>query len=351
MSVSANTALSGREWAAPLALSLAALFWSGNFIAGRALRDDIDPITLNSLRWMLASALFLPISGPACLRHAVAIRRHWRWLLALSATGIAGFHTTVYVALTQTTATNALLVLALAPVATLSGSALIGASRPGALQWAGSAVSLAGAVLLVTRADSTALRTLALNPGDVWMLAAVVIWAAYSLLLRRRPAELPPTVMLAGSMGLGALLMLPALVLTLPMARFAAQPEVLWPLTYVVIFPSIFAFWLWGYGVARIGPERAGQFVHLMPVFGPVLAMAILGERVVPVQLAGALVIFAGIALVMGGQRRPNRHGGQLSGAGVVALPAAFRFSPRASRGSSTHATPRSHPTEPEDTR
>lgn len=284
---------------APVALSLATLFWSGNFIAGRALRDDIDPVTLNTLRWGLACVLFLPFVGAACLRHGAAIRQQWRWLLALGATGIAGFHTVVYLALTRTTATNALLVLALAPAAILIGSALIRASRPGRLQWAGSVLSLAGAAILVTRADAEVLRALAFNAGDLWMLAAVGIWAAYSLLLKRRPADLPPTVALAASMVIGVALMLPLWLPTLPEVRLAVSPGVLAALAYIVVFPSVIAFWLWGFGVARLGPERAGQFVHLMPVFGPLLAMAILGERIVAAQVAGALVIFAGIALVM----------------------------------------------------
>ena len=299
MHIANGTVNQAREWVAPVALSLAALFWSGNFIAGRALRDDIDPVMLNALRWVLACMLFLPFAGPACLAHSAAIRRHWRWLLALGATGIAAFHTVVYVALSQTTATNALLVLALAPVAILLGSALIGASRPTALQWAGSVVSLFGAAVLITRADIEMLRDLAVNKGDLWMLAAVVIWAAYALLLRRRPTDLSPMVTLAASMGLGAMLMLPVAVLTLHTGYLSVSPSVLGALAYVVVFPSVLAFWFWGYGVARMGPERAGQFIHLMPVFGPVLAMAILGERIEPAQLAGAVVIFAGIALVI----------------------------------------------------
>jgi drug/metabolite transporter (DMT)-like permease len=286
-----------------MALTLAALFWSGNFIAGRALRDDIDPVTLNTLRWTLACVVFLPFVAPVCRAHAGAVRRHLPYLLTLGATGIAAFHTAVYIALTQTTAANALLVLALAPVAILMGSALIRASRPTRAQWAGSAVSLAGATVLITGADIDVLRGLALNLGDLWMLAAVVIWAAYTLLLKRRPADLPPTVTLAASMIIGTGLMLPLALLNLPWAHLAITPGFLSAMAYIVVFPSVLAFWLWGHGVARIGPERAGQFVHLMPVFGPVLAMAILGETVSTAQVTGAAIVFIGVIVVIRGAR------------------------------------------------
>lgn len=304
MSIAEDTTASRQDWTATVALSLAALFWSGNFVAGRVLRDDIDPVTLNTLRWTLALALFIPFAGRSCLVHAGAIRRHWRWLLALGATGIAAFHTTVYLALAQTTATNALLVLALAPVAILAASALIRASVPTAMQWSGSAVSLLGAAILITRADIDLLRSLAFNRGDLWILVAVAIWAAYSLLLMRRPPEVPPTVALAASMAAGVGLMLTVFLMMSPPVHLPVNIGFMAAMTYIVVFPSVLAFWLWGYGVGRMGPERAGQFVHLMPVFGPVLAMLILGERMAGTQAVGAVIVLSGVATVVWGDRR-----------------------------------------------
>ncbi len=136
------------------------------------------------------------------------------------------------------------------------------------------------------------------------MLAAVMVWAAYTLLLRRRPADLSPTVTLAASMSFGAALMLPVAALNLPFAHLVVSPGAVGALAYIVVFPSILAFWLWSQGVARIGPERAGQFVHLMPVFGAILAMAILDEQIVAAQVLGALVVFAGIGVVALGKRQ-----------------------------------------------
>jgi drug/metabolite transporter (DMT)-like permease len=126
---------------ASLSLSLAALFWAGNFVAGRALRGDVDPVTLNVLRWLLCLALFLPLVGGNLLRHWPVVRREWRLLVGLGATGIAAFHTLVYLALVETTAVNALLILTLAPVLIMAGAALIGQERPSWVQWLGSLVS------------------------------------------------------------------------------------------------------------------------------------------------------------------------------------------------------------------
>jgi len=289
---------------AALALGGAALLWSGNFVAGRALRGVIDPVTLNLFRWSLCLLIFAPWVGPVAWRQRRVVAREWRLLLALGVTGIAAFQTLVYLALSTITAIDALLLLSLAPAAILAGAALGGGTPPTRVQWLGTLVSLAGAVVLVTRGSVAVLRDLSPGRGDLWMLVAVVLWAAYSLLLRRRPVDLPQDVALAASIAPAIALLLAVrmcmdpspLVLTLPVAG---------ALIYVAVCASLIAFLLWSYGVAIIGPERAGQFVHLMPVFGAALAVMLLGETIVPAQAAGALCVFAGIALVRYGVTPP----------------------------------------------
>jgi drug/metabolite transporter (DMT)-like permease len=291
------------ETLAVLALIAAALFWSGNFIAGRALRDDIGPVALNLVRWGLCLALLLPLVSGRLVRHRRVVLREWRLLLGLGATGIATFHTLTYQALSHTTAVNALLILALAPAAIMAGARLTGDSRPGALQWMGCLVSLAGAGVLITRADPSRLHIMGVNPGDLWMLAAVLVWTVYSLLLRRRPADLPQDVTLAASIAVALAMLVPAFLVTGATLPRAPGPGTVAAILYIAVFASLVAFLLWSFGVNEIGAARAGQFVYLMPVFGPVLAVVILGERLGPAQIAGGLCVLAGIALV----NRPPR--------------------------------------------
>ena len=209
---------------APAALALAALFWSGNFVAGRALRDSVDPITLNFLRWAIALAVIAPFVWKSARVALPVLRREWRLILALGATGIATFHVLVYLALQSTTATSALLMLSLAPILTLIGSACLRVERPTSHQIGGALISITGAGALITRGDPSGLFAQGFHAGDLWMLAAVVIWAAYSLLLRRRPADLPSPVALAASIAAALAMMSPLLCLgigvTRPLARW-----------------------------------------------------------------------------------------------------------------------------------
>jgi drug/metabolite transporter (DMT)-like permease len=281
-----------------LALSAAALFWSGNFVVGRAVRADVDPVTLNTLRWGLCLVMLLPLAGRRVVARRDLLRRDWRLLLALGATGMAGFQTFVYLAVARTTAVNALLMLAAAPAAIMAAAALTGDSRPGALQWLGCLVSFAGAAILVTQGDLAALLALRLNPGDLWMLGAIGCWAAYSLLLRRRPADIDPATALAGSILGGLAILVPLAAAQLTPIRLVLSPGMVAALLYVALFASLGAFLLWSYGVDALGAARAGQFLYLMPVFGSALAVGLLGESIGAAQLAGAGLVFAGILLV-----------------------------------------------------
>ena len=143
--------------------------------------------------------LLLPWVGAKGWRSRQAIRRHWRLLLALGATGIAAFHTLVYIALRDSSAIDALLMLSLTPVAILGGSALVGGARPTASQWAGSAASLLGAAILLTHGEPARWAKLGMTQGTLCMLLAVILWAAYTLCLRRRPRELAHDVLFAAS--------------------------------------------------------------------------------------------------------------------------------------------------------
>ncbi len=278
--------------------TFAAVFWSGNFIVGRALRDAVPPVSLNTCRWLLALAILLPLTWRQVRSQLPLLGQHWRLILGLGLTGIAAFHTCVYVALTSTTAVNALLLLAIQPVAIMLGAWLALHERLGMAQAVGVLISLGGAVVLVSHGRLEALLELNFNRGDLWMVAAITIFAAYSIMLRLRPAELRPLVLFTAHVTAGVAFMLPLQVWSLARGEsIRVDLGVAAGIAYIGIFASVFAFALWIDGVARLGPSRAGTYIHLMPVFGPVLAFIFLGEQLASFHAAGAALVFSGIAL------------------------------------------------------
>ena len=303
---SASTRIRGLILSPFIGLSAAALFWSGNFIVGRLLRDSISPISLNFWRWTIALVILLPFTYRLLIRHRRLILRYWRLIAALGLTGLASFHTCVYLALTTTTAVNALLLISLAPLLILLLSWLMLGEEMSRLQLAGIAVSFVGAVTLIAHGSLAALLALHFGTGDLWILLAVVLWATYCLLLKRRPKALPQLALLCASNIAAVLMMLPIYLVMLSSEKhFVLDQTVAWGILYIALFASVIAFLLWNDGVAKIGASKAGAFIYLMPVFGAILAFIFLDEKIALYQLGGGALIFLGIAVMNWKRRNP----------------------------------------------
>ncbi|MFO7546309.1 MAG: DMT family transporter [Trueperaceae bacterium] len=280
-----------------LLLTLAVAFWAGNFVLGRAVRDVVPPVTLAFWRWALASLVVSPVALPRLRAAMPVVRAHAGLIVALSFLGITVFNTLIYLGLHSTTAVNAVLLQSLMPVAIVLLAMALDGARLRPVQTVGIALSLTGAVWVLVRGDLTVLAGLRLAPGDGLVLIAVLSYAAYSVLLRRRPA-LDPFVFLWVTFVLGMLMLAPAFAvewLTGPPVHFGLAA--LASFAYVGIFPSVLSFLFFNRGVELVGPERAGLFIHLMPVFGSVLSVALLGEAVRPYHAVGIVAILAGIGL------------------------------------------------------
>lgn len=288
-----------------LLLTLTALFWSGNMVLGRGIRADIPPIALAFWRWSIALLLVLPLAWPHWRPQRHLLAGHWPALLILAALGIAGYNTLAYLALQTTTATNAVLLNSFIPVATITLAWLLFKKHLGRLEGLGVLVSLLGALTIVTRGDPATLAQLTLNGGDLWMLGAVMVWACYTLGLQFRPPGLAPMLLLALLIALGLAMLLPLYLWELAQGRsMHVHPGSLLSLAYVGIFPSFVGYIFYNRGVMEVGASRASLFIHLMPVFGTLLAALFLDERPATYHLAGIALIFLGIGMATRSPRR-----------------------------------------------
>jgi drug/metabolite transporter (DMT)-like permease len=281
-----------------LAAALPPLFWAGNFILGRALHADIPPLALSFWRWFLALLILLPLSYGRLAGQWGVVRANWPILCLLALLGVTNYNTFAYIGLQTTTATNAVLLTATTPVLILALSRVLLGRRIGAGQGLGMALSLAGVAVIVSEGQLAGLAGIRLTTGDLWILAAGLDWALYSVCLRWRPADLDPLVLLTATVAIG----------TLPLAglygwdlwqgnRFDLTPTNLAALGYVALFPSVLAYVIWNRAVAELGANRTGQYIHLLPVFGALLAVILLGERPGWFHGVGALLIGGGIWL------------------------------------------------------
>ena len=279
-------------------LALANLLWSGNWIAGRALRDVFDPVTLNFWRWLIAAAALAPFALPALHGKAGLVRRHAGMLILLSLTGIVAFHILVYLGLRSTTAVNAVLINSSMPLFFVLCSWIIERERASLRQVGGMLVSLAGIGIILSRGSPGALLELELHAGDAWILLAMPVWGVYSVLLKRRPEELGGLEFLFVIALAGVLIMAPAAAAVMlhsppPYPGPGAALSVL----YIALGASVLAYICWNRGVAAVGANAAGITVHLLPAFGTALAILLLGESFAAFHAAGIATILAGVLL------------------------------------------------------
>ncbi len=289
-----------------LLLALAQLLWAGNFVLARAVSARVPPVGLAFWRWAVALVVLLPLAWRHLRRDLPALRGAAPVLVALGILGVGNFNTMVYLGLGQTTATNAALLNSACPAFILALGPLLGAPRPRGRQAAGIALSLLGVLAIVARGDAATLLHLTFNRGDAWVLAAVLSWACYTVLLARRPAGVHPLSFLTASVVVGLAWIAPFYALEAWRgARVAFDPPTLATLAYVGVMASVVAYLAWNQGVAELGPVRSGPFLHLLPVFATVLAALLLGERLRLFHAAGIALVLLGLRVAARPAARP----------------------------------------------
>jgi drug/metabolite transporter (DMT)-like permease len=290
-----------------LLLTLTSLFWSLNWVVGRALVGHVTPFALTFIRWVIAVAVMMPFAAPEIRAHWPAVRRNWKVIAWLGFWGTGLHNVFAYVGMQYTTATNGVMLNSSIPIMIMLLGWLIYRDTVTRLQLLGVFVSLAGVLTILTRGDPGVIAQLSLNKGDLIVLGGMVFWAAYTIFLRLKPAELPGLAMLACCGVVGVLLLLPLFLFE--MAFLGGHVEFSFAtvaaMAYVGIFPSFVGYVFWNRAVSQVGSNVAGIFVHLMPAFGSILAWLFLDERIFLFHVVGIALIFAGIGFTSTGRKRP----------------------------------------------
>jgi drug/metabolite transporter (DMT)-like permease len=280
-------------------LTLTVLFWAGNSVVGRAFATDIPPLALVFWRWVIAACILLPICAKQFRRDLPIIRRHLPYIVFQGFLSITAFNALLYWGLHYTTVINTSLVQSSMPVVTLVFSWLIlrkGVSLSAAF---GIALSLLGVAWVIARGDFATLASVSFNPGDMLILAAISLWAVYTVLLAKMPAGISRLALVYAMVLSGLVLLFPFYMWEISTgAHFTLNQNSLLAFAYIGIFPSVLAFLFWNKGVEMVGANVAGSFINLSPVFSTIMGVFLLGESLEPFHYSAIALIFIGIWLV-----------------------------------------------------
>jgi drug/metabolite transporter (DMT)-like permease len=288
-----------------LLLTLTSLFWSLNWVIGRAIVGHVSPLALTFIRWAVAIAVMMPFAWPELRSHWPVIRREWKRIVWLGFWGTGLHNAFGYVGLQYTTATNGVILNSSIPVMIIIIGWLVYRDTITRLQALGVVISMGGVLAILTHGDVGVLAHFMLNKGDVIVFLGMIFWAAYTVFLRMKPPELSGLALLASCGCIGVLLLVPLVAVEMLFfdGRVEIRPATVAAMLYVGIFPSFVGYVFWNRAVAEVGSNVAGIFLHLMPAFGALLAWIFLDERIQLFHIVGIALILTGIALTTRGKR------------------------------------------------
>ena len=282
-----------------LFLILATIFWSGNFIVGKAASIfEIPPFSLNFYRWLFAGLILLPFTFKELILKKNYIFENLGFFIILGITSITIFNSIVYYSLHYTQVISGVLMISTIPVWIIFISSILKIEKTNIFQIIGVGLSLLGVIFIITKADLNLIKNLDFNKGDLTMVVAMFSWAIYSALLKKKTYEISQITLLQVVIITGLIFLIPIYIIEMNLGNvIKLDKPFLLTLTYVVLFPGLASFFFWIKGIALIGANRAGAFLHLMPIFGAIMAMVIFKEKFMFYHILGAIFIISGITL------------------------------------------------------
>jgi len=274
----------------------ATALWSGNFIIARGLNESISPISLAFWRWVVAVIVFLPFALKPLISEWDILKENIPYLSITSLLGITIFNTLIYLAGHTTTAINLSLISITFPVFIVILSRIFFRELITFNKGFGIIVVAAGVILLITKGTLSRLLNISFAIGDVWMLVAAIIFAIYSILLKRKPEQLSIWALQLSTFILGLIFLSPFFIweyVAAPPVEF--DTKTVCSILYVGIFASLSAFVLWNKAIMTVGPSKAGMIYYTLPLFSGGLAYLFLKEDISIIHFYSVLLIVSGI--------------------------------------------------------
>jgi drug/metabolite transporter (DMT)-like permease len=276
----------------------ATVIWSGNFIVARGLSQSIEPATLSMLRWSTAFLGLLPFACRAAWAQRTEIRKAMPAIIPMAILGVTVFNTLLYKAAHSTSALNLSLIATSTPVFIILLARFFLGEKLTGRKLSGLAIALAGVLLLITGGDPARLSGMDFSIGDLWMSLAAIIFAAYSILVRRFQGNLSQSIFLLALFGTGIIFLIPwAGWELLTGGPPHITPGAAGAILYIGLGASLASYAMWNSAVKSIGPSLAGLIYYSLPLFSGVAAFVLLDEPMGLIHLASAACILAGIVL------------------------------------------------------
>jgi drug/metabolite transporter (DMT)-like permease len=269
-------------------------FWATNFAFSPVVLESIGPIQLTGVRWFIALVILVPLALIMEKANRAVIVGEWKTHVVQALLGYVGYTLLLYYALGVTSPVTAAVLVSLNPATIAIAARFFLHENLSTRTVIGIAISFVGAVIVVLGSGIAGQFTI--SYGDVLLLAATVLWTAYSMVSPR--IATPPITATAVQAGISGIMMIPIMVIDIALGNGAWMSldgfdwlGILW----IGFIPSAGAYFLWNISSNLIGPTRTGAFLNLIPVFTALIVVAF-GGAVTLTQLAGGALVLLGVS-------------------------------------------------------
>jgi drug/metabolite transporter (DMT)-like permease len=279
--------------------------WGGTFVAGKHVVTVLSPMMGSFARYAIACVALLAAAFVLEGGLPKLSGRQWLGTFVLGAFGVFAYNLFFMASLERLPGSRAALIIALNPVITITISALVLKESLSARRWLGVVIALFGVWIVISHGDIASIASAGVGAGELFMLAAVTSWALYTIIGRKVLAGLTPLAA-TNYAALWGTLMLACVAApefgSLTMAQF--DGSMIGALLYLGVCGTALAF-VWYYtSVKKFGTAVTSVFNNLVPVFGVLISVILLGEHLLTSMLIGGAIAIVGVMMVS----RPDRH-------------------------------------------
>ena len=284
---------------APLLLSLATLGWAGNTIAGRLAVGEVSPLVIVFMRWTIVFTILLFTQRKQLPAALPKLKGKWPWVFMMGALGLSFFNTLFYIAAQSTTAINLGLIQCAMPMFILIGVTLMLRTKLTPGQIVGTIITMAGVLIIIGKGDLSVLVGLQINKGDWIMLGACIFYAGYTIGLQNRP-DIDNMTMMAVFAGAAWVLSIPIVLIEVVqgIAQWPASQLAWLIVLFISLVPSFMSQVFYMRGVDLMGPDRAGVYSNLVPVYSAALGVLILDEAFGLYHFLSITIVITGLTII-----------------------------------------------------
>lgn len=273
--------------------------WSFNVVVASSLVSQLTPWQIAGFRWIIASAFIMLFCFSTLKKHLKVIWFYKKDLLWTALWGITISNTCVYYAAHTVQPVTLSLIGATGPLFLIFFAWLLKGTRLTKRQFFGLIITLVGVILIIIHGRNKTLGLTTIQTGDWWMLGTAITFGYYSYRVAHKPKELPFFPFLASCIIIGTILCLPFFIYDTWINPLHFQTnftqKIIWIMLFMGIFNSLLAYLFWNKALEIGNPIRVAMIYYLMPVFSTLESSLILGDKVLPIHLIGAAIIFLGI--------------------------------------------------------